>query len=265
MRRDIFGRIPLQSDGPFVHVEMLAKANFLGGIMAEDVPLGDAGRPVSAEPRDGPGEGFLKDCLRVFNRPDFGPTVLPTPLGGDGMSLRFTVLASGSGGNASLVETDGFGVLIDAGLGPRQLATAWPRSAPPGRRSRPWSSRTPTPTTGRTAPSPTCTAAAFRSIAIRSAIRSSGLLPRLLRWRPAGLVRPFEPGQEFAVGRPVCTAGRCRCGTTAAAPSAFAWRAAATCSASRRRSAMSPTSAAGTTTLAARPGRRGRAGRGVQP
>jgi phosphoribosyl 1,2-cyclic phosphodiesterase len=36
--------------------------------------------------------------------------------------LRFTSLASGSGGNASLVETDGFGVLIDLGLGPRQLA-----------------------------------------------------------------------------------------------------------------------------------------------
>jgi ribonuclease BN (tRNA processing enzyme) len=38
------------------------------------------------------------------------------------MSLRFTVLASGSAGNASLVEAGGFGVLIDAGLGPRQLA-----------------------------------------------------------------------------------------------------------------------------------------------
>jgi ribonuclease BN (tRNA processing enzyme) len=39
------------------------------------------------------------------------------------MALRFTVLASGSGGNASLVEAGGFGVLIDAGLGPRQLAS----------------------------------------------------------------------------------------------------------------------------------------------
>jgi phosphoribosyl 1,2-cyclic phosphodiesterase len=39
------------------------------------------------------------------------------------MTLRFTVLASGSAGNASLVEADGFGVLIDAGLGPRQLAS----------------------------------------------------------------------------------------------------------------------------------------------
>src|SRR5689334_16292125 len=38
------------------------------------------------------------------------------------MVLRFTVLASGSGGNASLAQVDGFGVLIDAGLGPRQLA-----------------------------------------------------------------------------------------------------------------------------------------------
>src|SRR5437588_6838300 len=38
------------------------------------------------------------------------------------MALRFTVLASGSGGNATLVEADGFGTLIDVGLGPRQLA-----------------------------------------------------------------------------------------------------------------------------------------------
>jgi len=38
------------------------------------------------------------------------------------MPLRFTVLASGSGGNASLLQADGLGVLIDAGLGPRQLA-----------------------------------------------------------------------------------------------------------------------------------------------
>jgi phosphoribosyl 1,2-cyclic phosphodiesterase len=37
------------------------------------------------------------------------------------MALRFTVLASGSGGNASLVQTGHTGLLIDAGLGPRQL------------------------------------------------------------------------------------------------------------------------------------------------
>lgn len=39
------------------------------------------------------------------------------------MPLRFTVLASGSAGNASLVEADGRALLIDAGLGPRQLAS----------------------------------------------------------------------------------------------------------------------------------------------
>jgi phosphoribosyl 1,2-cyclic phosphodiesterase len=38
------------------------------------------------------------------------------------MPFRFTVLASGSAGNASLLEADGFGLLLDAGLGPRQLA-----------------------------------------------------------------------------------------------------------------------------------------------
>ncbi len=38
------------------------------------------------------------------------------------MAACFTVLASGSGGNASLIEADGFGLLLDLGLGPRQLA-----------------------------------------------------------------------------------------------------------------------------------------------
>jgi phosphoribosyl 1,2-cyclic phosphodiesterase len=37
------------------------------------------------------------------------------------MQLRFTVLASGSAGNASLLQASDFGVLIDVGLGPRQL------------------------------------------------------------------------------------------------------------------------------------------------
>jgi phosphoribosyl 1,2-cyclic phosphodiesterase len=38
------------------------------------------------------------------------------------MSLRFRVLGSGSAGNATLVEGGGARVLLDAGLGPRQLA-----------------------------------------------------------------------------------------------------------------------------------------------
>ncbi len=50
------------------------------------------------------------------------------------MALGLTVLASGSSGNAALVEADGCSLLIDAGLGPRQMATrlatvgvSWPR------------------------------------------------------------------------------------------------------------------------------------------
>ncbi|HET6573688.1 MAG TPA: MBL fold metallo-hydrolase, partial [Fimbriiglobus sp.] len=37
-------------------------------------------------------------------------------------SARLTVLGSGSAGNASLLEVEGFGLLIDCGLGPRVLA-----------------------------------------------------------------------------------------------------------------------------------------------
>ena len=50
------------------------------------------------------------------------------------MPLQFTVLASGSTANASLLDIDGRGVLIDLGLGPRQLharltalGTSWAR------------------------------------------------------------------------------------------------------------------------------------------
>ncbi len=39
------------------------------------------------------------------------------------MALRFALLASGSSGNAALLEAEGSGLLIDAGLGPRQLAS----------------------------------------------------------------------------------------------------------------------------------------------
>lgn len=38
------------------------------------------------------------------------------------MTVRFTVLGSGSSGNASVLECDGFGLMIDCGLGPRVLA-----------------------------------------------------------------------------------------------------------------------------------------------
>lgn len=75
IRRHIFARIPIQSDGPFVHVEVLAKGNFLGHYMTDEVALFD--RPALVNSR--PSRGWLADALRVFFAPDFGPTVLPTP------------------------------------------------------------------------------------------------------------------------------------------------------------------------------------------
>src|SRR5262245_12303483 len=45
-----------------------------------------------------------------------------------GMTLRFTVLASGSSGNASLIQTPVSGILLDAGLGPQELTQRLERS-----------------------------------------------------------------------------------------------------------------------------------------
>ncbi len=46
---------------------------------------------------------------------------IPTEGEESGMAVRFTVLASGSRGNSSLVRAGGAGLLIDLGLGPRTL------------------------------------------------------------------------------------------------------------------------------------------------
>jgi glycosyltransferase involved in cell wall biosynthesis len=80
LRREILARIPLQSRGSFVHVELLAKANFLGHLIAEEVPLGDRQRPLLPEElryerlRD-----VLRDARRVFSQPDFGRAHLDDP------------------------------------------------------------------------------------------------------------------------------------------------------------------------------------------
>jgi glycosyltransferase involved in cell wall biosynthesis len=75
-RRSIFARMPLQSHGPFVQVEILAKANFIGCWMAET--------PVSYQDPITPGvqafakqsDTFLTEAYRLFSDPYFGPAVL---------------------------------------------------------------------------------------------------------------------------------------------------------------------------------------------
>lgn len=72
MRRDILARMPVQSDGPFAHVELLAKANFLGHLMGEEVPIPVVPGPVRANVGQ-----VWREARRLFDRPDFGPPVLP--------------------------------------------------------------------------------------------------------------------------------------------------------------------------------------------
>jgi hypothetical protein len=72
-RRSIFARIPIQSDGPLAHAEILAKANFLGCLMAEAPISYRAGAPSGIGPF---GRGF-RELRRLLNRPDFGPAILP--------------------------------------------------------------------------------------------------------------------------------------------------------------------------------------------
>jgi glycosyltransferase involved in cell wall biosynthesis len=72
-RKEIFARVVIQSDGPFVHIEILAKANFLGKIMTE----------VPVHCKDGFESGATgsrvrwRDAWQVFFHPSFGPARLP--------------------------------------------------------------------------------------------------------------------------------------------------------------------------------------------
>jgi glycosyltransferase involved in cell wall biosynthesis len=67
-RRELFDRLPIQSGGPFVQVEILAKANHLSCYLAETPlpwtpPVLPTGEAIS----------FGQDARLVFRDPDFGP------------------------------------------------------------------------------------------------------------------------------------------------------------------------------------------------
>jgi hypothetical protein len=72
LRREILARIPLQSDGPFVHVEIVAKANFLGHVLGEELPL-QVSPDRGAPPAGGGARSMLAEAVHLFRRPDFGP------------------------------------------------------------------------------------------------------------------------------------------------------------------------------------------------
>lgn len=74
LRREIFTRMPLQSDGPFVHVEILAKANYLGLMMGEEVPLKPGHYPPLTTPMSREEWRQMRaDAWRVIRHPEFAP------------------------------------------------------------------------------------------------------------------------------------------------------------------------------------------------
>ncbi|MFO0881708.1 MAG: hypothetical protein U0840_30790 [Gemmataceae bacterium] len=74
IRRDILARIPIQSTSALAHVELIAKANFLGAMLSEEVPL-----PVDPGACSESTRRIFAEARRLFQRPDFGPVVLPEP------------------------------------------------------------------------------------------------------------------------------------------------------------------------------------------
>ena len=73
-RRPVFDRMVLQSDGEFIHAEILAKANFLGCLM-DEVVLTDRGDPPVT-----PDVGA--ELWEVFRNPKFRSPVPPPGTGG---------------------------------------------------------------------------------------------------------------------------------------------------------------------------------------
>jgi glycosyltransferase involved in cell wall biosynthesis len=72
-RRAIFSRIPIQSDGRFAHLEILAKASFLGCWMTEAAVKYRPSPAGEVDPWSEPGRQWWREALRVFSHPDFGP------------------------------------------------------------------------------------------------------------------------------------------------------------------------------------------------
>jgi hypothetical protein len=72
-RRKVFDRFAIQSDGDFVHAEILAKANFLGCYM-DEVPVADRPGPFSPVPEPPPAPPIVREEMkRVFRNPIFLP------------------------------------------------------------------------------------------------------------------------------------------------------------------------------------------------
>ena len=119
------------------------------------------------------------------------------------MTGRFTVLASGSSGNAALLETTNFGLLIDCGLPPRMLTHRLREVGHPGKRSTPSSSPILMAITGKISHSLIYEAARFHFTLTRHNLNSSACrLRRSRRFIARGLTRTYRDDRllELATG-----------------------------------------------------------------
>src|SRR5438128_1860150 len=121
--------------------------------------------------------------------------------GGVRMGLCFTVLGSGSSGNASLIQAGDFGLLLDAGLGPRQIASRLTMSG------RSWDcvhAAVLTHTHGDHWKERTLAQLARRKIPFYCHREHAPAVRRYSKTftdlEAAGLVRHYEEGREFTVG-----------------------------------------------------------------
>jgi glycosyltransferase involved in cell wall biosynthesis len=81
-RRDMFARLPIQSEGAFVYAEILAKGNFL------ECPMGEV--EVSG-PADDPAQELRplwREARRVLGHPEFGASPRAAPAKSDGKKKK---------------------------------------------------------------------------------------------------------------------------------------------------------------------------------
>jgi glycosyltransferase involved in cell wall biosynthesis len=72
-RREVFDRLPIQSDGDFALVEVLAKANFLGCLLTEEA-VTHRPRPIEAKENERRRRQAWAEAKKVFFHPVFGTT-----------------------------------------------------------------------------------------------------------------------------------------------------------------------------------------------
>jgi hypothetical protein len=93
-RRALFERIPIQSNGSFAHIEIMAKANFMGAMLTQ-VPVAYQA-PTDGIPPYGLEDASRSEIAAVLSNPQFLPPV-PEPRGELPPTIEYTPPEGGNG------------------------------------------------------------------------------------------------------------------------------------------------------------------------